>query len=827
MELKFYKRLLLRSINYIKLEPKSKIQLILGTNSSGKSSLLRELSPLPADPSNYLRGGYKIITIIHNNSTYILKSIFDIDNGNRFHFIKDDAELNPGGTVTVFKELVKTYFYLDNSIHEVLIGSTKFHNMSVAERRNWFTRISDTDYTYAISFYQKLKDQLRDIQGALKINQSKLVSESNKLISKEEETNYLNEIEELNKIISILLDMKSSNFISRDNLINEIEDMDGKLQNLSTSLLKNKSKFDNRYNFSNIEDIDDYIISVKSEISELINRNNKLLNEIDIDEKSKSLLEKSNLNSFKDIDKNISNLEKQIENHKKQLSLNLIFNDNEKCLDILITLLPNLNEIFSELEINKDKKYNPNYYNKLLDKVKFINNILIEKDNLLIRYIADKKQLEHLREHNKLECPECNHKWIKDYSEKDYVKTISNIDTLAKEIEKYKKQLEESEIELEKTKNYLNSFRDYNNIVKHWVILNPIWEHLYINNFIFDCPERVNIILDSIKLDLEMSVYIDSLNNKLKEFINIKNTLSENQELDINKIIIKIDNLNKEVYQNNYIIKKKQLLLKELESYKQICISIFNYKKQLEDLLDVRKDKLKLLEDTDRRNFINEIIQNLRLQLISKERIISQTSVQKGIVDNLTIQAKELEDKLEVLKIAIKELSPTEGLIAKGLTGFINHFVQQMNIFINKVWLYPIEIVPIALQDDDMDLDYKFSVKINDILDNDIADISKGSTSVRDIIDLAFRIVSMKHLNLNNYPLYLDELGASFDKSHREAISKLIHSLTHSADYSQVFIVSHYSETYGSFKNTDITVLCDENIDLPKDCLFNKNTKIN
>ena len=36
LELKYYKRLLLRSINHIKIEPKSKIQLILGTNSSVK-----------------------------------------------------------------------------------------------------------------------------------------------------------------------------------------------------------------------------------------------------------------------------------------------------------------------------------------------------------------------------------------------------------------------------------------------------------------------------------------------------------------------------------------------------------------------------------------------------------------------------------------------------------------------------------------------------------------------------------------------------------------------------------------------------------------------
>lgn len=176
----------------------------------------------------------------------------------------------------------------------------------------------------------------------------------------------------------------------------------------------------------------------------------------------------------------------------------------------------------------------------------------------------------------------------------------------------------------------------------------------------------------------------------------------------------------------------------------------------------------------------------------------------------------------------IKELSPTEGLIAKGLTGFINHFVLQMNSFIKQVWLYPLEIIPIALkEDDELDLDYKFSVRVNDNDQSSIPDINKGSTSVRDIIDLAFKIISMRYLNIQNYPLYLDELGASFDKSHREAISKLIHDLVLSSDYSQVYIVSHYSETYGSFKNTDITVLCNENIDIPKDCVFNRNVIIN
>lgn len=816
--------MLLRSINYIKITPKSKIQIILGTNSSGKSSLLKELSPLPANPIDYLKGGYKIIDITHNNSSYLLKCMFDTSN--KFHFIKDGEELNPGGTVSTYKELVKTHFNLDTTIHDMLVGNTNFHSMSVAERRNWFTKISDSDYTYAISFYQKLKDQLRDIQGAVKINQSRLLAETDKLLSKEDEDRFLKEIEELNKLITHLLGLKSSNFISKDNTLDEINNIENKLVKLSSIIINNKKKFDNRYNFSCIEDIDKFIIEIKASIVELTNRNIKLLEEIDTEQKTISLLEKSNISSFKNLDKDIIELEKEISKLQNQTTIKLLFEHNEKALNTLISILPNLSDIFSDLKVNEDKKYSPAHHSKLSEKVKEINSWILNQEKILDKLIADKRQLDHYKEHNKLECPECKHKWVKNYSEKEHNNVISSIKELAEQLSINKKLLETTELELEETKNYLELYRNYNNICKSWSILDPVWNYLYNNNLIFTHPGSIIGILSSIQIDLEICVNVDLLKEKLSNNIKVRDTLSENQELDIDKLNKKTENLNLDIYNNNTNLKNKRILLEELELYKNIAITINNTKLESETLIELREEKIQVLENIVKRNVINEIVQKLQISLSNKERVLSQVSIQKAIVDNLNKQSEELFSKSEVLRIMIKELSPTEGLIAKGLTGFINHFVHQMNSFIKQVWLYPLEVIPILPEEnDELDLDYKFSVTVND--QNSIPDINKGSTSVRDIIDLAFKITSMRYLNIQNYPLYLDELGASFDKSHREAISKLIHDLVTSSDYSQVYIVSHYSETYGSFKNTDITVLCNENIDIPKDCVFNKNVTIN
>ena len=70
-----YKRFFLTGIETLTYEPEKTMQIIVSKNGAGKSSLLQELNPLPADiKKNYYEGGYKYIEILHYGKLYTLCS---------------------------------------------------------------------------------------------------------------------------------------------------------------------------------------------------------------------------------------------------------------------------------------------------------------------------------------------------------------------------------------------------------------------------------------------------------------------------------------------------------------------------------------------------------------------------------------------------------------------------------------------------------------------------------------------------------------------------------------------------------------------------------
>jgi len=58
------------NIEKITYTPSEIVQIILGTNGCGKSSLLSQLTPLPANiKKDYREGGYKKITLTNKGNT--------------------------------------------------------------------------------------------------------------------------------------------------------------------------------------------------------------------------------------------------------------------------------------------------------------------------------------------------------------------------------------------------------------------------------------------------------------------------------------------------------------------------------------------------------------------------------------------------------------------------------------------------------------------------------------------------------------------------------------------------------------------------------------
>lgn len=824
VELKGFKRLALNSIDYIKITPENKIQLILGTNGSGKSSLMKELTPLPANHQEFHKDGFKIVELVHNNSHYVLKSIFG-QGGNRFHFIKDGEDLNDGGTMTTYRELVRREFNITPDVHELMIGAVRFHAMGTAERRSWFTRLSDADYTYAIKYFQKLKELHRDMIGAIKTNQARLVQESEKLLKPEQEQTYREEIKLFSEMLAQLLELKTPIYETRDQVARQLNDQENKLTELSRSLVKYRQQFLNMEGYVSVEDMDHAIVTARARIQTSATLIEQICVQIDQQQKTLDALRESNVESEADIDKTIDNTLAELNRLRGQLNLNLNITDARAGLGAIGSVYEHLQTVALEMEVNTDRRYSRANYVQAVENQKGLTLAVTSLEQQLQAYDNRRKELLHFKEHNKVECPKCEHVWHQGYDEQTYARTLQNIEATNQLIAAKKSELETVNAYLEKAKAYLELYRVYASIERSWDVLVPLWDHINNLGVIFDNPKAVLMIVDNLRQDLHIQVQIEELAKKLEETYKLKDLMRKNQQTSLANTQESVDKLNAELYRLQTENQQQQQRLSQLNVYRNASTQISTLQSQIESLMVERDDKAQRLIELNKRDAINQAIEAVRIELNQREQMISRIDIQKALVDNIQLQINELTEKAEVLKLAVTELSPSQGLIAKGLTGFINHFVGQMNAFIKKIWLYPLEIVPIVPDaEDGVDLDYKFEFKVND--DMPIPDISKGSTGMKEVIDLAFKFVSMPYLGLSEFPVYLDELAASFDKSHREAAYRMVHDLMVNSNYSQIFIISHFADSYGSFNHSDIITLCDANIARARDSAFNRTVTI-
>lgn len=819
LELFGYRRFLLNNIEYLKISPTEKVQLILGTNGSGKSSLLRELTPLPATASDYRKDGYKILKLTHLKHQYVLSSYFSPTQ--KHNFIKDDVELNPGGTLTVQKELVKKEFGITLEIHEMMLGIKLFHSMTPSERRQWFTRLSDTNYNYAIGIFQKLKEKQRDITGAIKMNQSRAVAEANKLLTPEQEVQLQAEVKELQTVVTELLSLRPSKTIMSGEVKSTLRENDRLLKEQANLIKKLRKQFLNLEGYVSVDDIRQMIQSRQIEIGRIEAQIEHTAKELDQQQKTADALSKSNVSSVKDLDRRLATNELKLSAYTKQLRTEIVFPESAAADQALSTIRDTLTDVFAQLAPNKNKEYSRERFAFLTEQIKHQSARLKQIESQQLQFLAEKKEQLHLRTHGLTECPECKHKWVRGYEPTIVARLERDLARLGDEYTSIEKQITVAQESLEQIRQYIAVYKTYTDIVKTWHVLKPLWNYYLESEALFDNPRNCTFILDRVAGDIQIQVQLALLNKEREELTQLKKLTQSDSEGSLEQLNLRITALNDQLFDQNALLRQYKRDVRNGKTYRDVAEEIQRTEQTLERLVSERMEQGELLIESLRKDAINTLIQTVQLSLSKKERTLSQVTVQKALVDSIQKQLADLDAENEVLKIMLKELSPTDGLIAKGLMGFINTMVRQMNTFIKKVWLYPLEIMAcLPDEQNEIDLDYKFSVKVNDT--HVISDVSKTSSAMTEVINLAFRVVSMKYLSLTTAPLMLDEFSSSFDTAHRTAAFKLINDILTYSEFSQIYLVSHYTECYGSLKNAQVTVMCDSNITLPQETIFNQ-----
>lgn len=813
IELNYFKRFSLNNIDHFSMHITDPLQLILGTNGSGKSSLLDQLTPLPAHHLDYAKQGSKVIKIAHNQYTYTLKSSFFPSQ--KHSFLRDGVELNEGGTVTVQKELVKHQFGITPEIHELLLGKEPFDRMSSSRRKEWFIKLCDTNYDYAIKVYNKLREKHRDAQGAIKLAKKRLVHESEKLIQTDEENILISEAKSLHECMSHLLEYRMPVEKDLDTLQINQSQLDESLTKVAKSLnalveVQSTEQLTDLELDERIVHADNSSIRSKALIERYAADFLKNQNKIDA-------LQKAEQQTIESLEETLCELTRARQTIQSKSLLPEPILKAKVAMDAFQAVKFTLSDVFASIPSNKEKTYSQA---AVVLKKERLSNIQVEKSNLIENLQAKQNKLKHMTVHKDkpdLQCPSCHHKFSLNYNDEAYQKLKDSILTLEVRLEKeLNPEIALIETYLQSCSDYAQQYKQYAQCVNGWVILSPYWDYLNEKKVITDNPQSGIIELSLIEKDLLDQITQEDMLIKFNEKAQLLVSLKDVGGADLNTLIATNEEINDLLSEETSSLKTSTQLHKTAVETKARIYQISLASKKITELIQKKRQVNKDEIETIRRIELNNAIRQIQSALATREHVLNNLALQKGIVENVTQQIFDLEKEEEALSILVKQLSPTEGLIAEGLLGFIRNFIAQMNSFIKKIWAYPLVIQSCdVLEDTSVDLDYKFPMMVQSS-DNIVSDVSKGSEGMKEIVNLAHRLIAMRYLGLQDSPLMLDEWGATLDTAHRGQATNMIKSLIEQQTFSQLFMISHYEASYGALSNAQVCVLNGMNITVPK-----------
>jgi energy-coupling factor transporter ATP-binding protein EcfA2 len=834
-------------INRFVIRPQKPIQLVLGTNGSGKSSFMKEANPLPPDPNLYHKDGSKIFRAVGRGNDYVLTSTF---NPKTHHsFIKNGEEKNPGGTIGAQLKLIKEEFNLTPEIQKLMVGEEIFTAMGPTKRREWFTQLSDISYDYALSVFMKLKDQSRDITGALRNAKKRIVTEAAKVITADEENKLREEVASTLKELRALIAQSAPVERPVSEYRNDTEYMREELARLSQRLLRLKVakpygvtdpySVDPRRPkerddigelvlpiFNSVADIDSLVDQLRHEATAkeaLINRavqeHSKLTETVEI-------LVKTGQEGVKSLQEKIAQERQLRDKALAQRKLGIEGLNPRNASSALMSVMEVLNEVFSALPANEDMRFSRTNQQAAQEKHAKLKNERAQKTATLADLVARKSHMESHRANGALQCPSCSHTWHQGFDQRRLDQIIAGIADTEELIKKLDEEIALAEEEIAAFQNYSNLYRDYMNCVRNWPVLQPFWDYLQEEKLVITSPAVANSRMNILRSDLEFELIAAQHDDHILEIMKLIESAEKVGDADLNESKLKLEECSHQIDIMTVELTELRNRIGEYLRYRGQVLETESLANKIEELMKNLHSTTTEMVEMMRREMLSKCIDDLNHVLAIKQETLRAAEMQRVLITDLEKEIKRLTVHEEAAKVLVREISPTDGLIADGLHGFIRKFTSQMSGLIKKIWSYPLRVLDCGnAGPGGAELDYKFPMMVGKE-GNIVTDVKDGSSGQREIVNLAFKVTAMMYLGLQETPLLLDEFGASFDETHRESAMHAIKSLMDQKPFTQLFMVSHYESTYGAFTNAEICVLCPNNITVPHESKYNQHVTI-
>lgn len=802
LTLHLYKRFDLLGADTLTYTPESPYQLILGKNGIGKSSLLNELSPLPCETTDLKENGYKEIEIEHRGHKYILRNTLQKKLNNSF--IRDGVELNQGGTTRAQKDLVEEHFNYTSQLHDILMDITLFSNMTPQVRREWFIKMSHSDMTYAISLFNRIKSAERDIKGAIKINNNRIVQEQAKLppsetivYLKEQNQDYINE---LNQILP--------------HLDKEAQNVSNQLLETSQQLIKVSENIADCGFEMVFEGISKYpvLVELRQTLDFEYNRNRQDYEKV-IQELSEvqDIIHKANTENkrpISEIDRDINYLDNELQSANQIIAESgiKVSQDNYQEKLHFAEMKQDLMNILSHLPSNPmvdgERKYTRAKYDKIRLEVDQHKSELIKNTNE-VSYL--KRELEQMKSVHDIDCPNCHHRFKPGIDCTRIERYENKINHFNKLIEEQMKTLDELQTLQDEFTEWGRWVRALRQLPERYPVSVSLLDYLYKLDLLNDNPKLViqkineyERIVDMAQKKIEIESYLVKLDQERTKTLASEGNDMEFVYTTLKKLETESEALQKQLHELEDKLKKIRMIISNHEQIRGWEQQVRAYIEQMRNdtLMQVRyKNNL----------YLENIVSELQQSLADNQQYLNTINQSETIIEQLEITQQQLKEEQESLAILTTILSPQDGLIAESLLGFMNQYLDDMCNILDQIWTYSMRPY-LDLGEDGIELDYRFPVDVNegDIYVKDVYYLSRGQ---KEIVNFTFKLLLMQYLDLSDYPLIMDEIGGSFDNLHRDRLYRYIKLLVESNQVQQVFIISHIASSHDALSNADRCVL--------------------
>lgn len=775
----------------IVIKPRSKIQMILGTNGSGKSSFMELcFSPLSPSPNDFEQGGQWEFICSVGGERFVLFAAFD---KKHYSFKRNGEELNQGHTITVQDALVEQHLHYTRFVHDILTMKTKLTALSSTNRVDVISKVSREDFTYAFAQYRDWSRKHNASRSVQKFLDGRVIEERAKLMEEADvraiESNMAALQKQITQYMSVKLPDVDTSIDYRAAIDTKIVEfhalMDKMIAMDLPSITQGSTEAETALLNSlqgRLDQMSTSIEAIGSELAVLENKKQEAdrLSGIDIEQVENELAELK-VQFDKIPAKNIDVPDEWL--HKNDVV-------TAKLLDTMSGLPASIEDF------NTD-------YKKVTAEVNAAVQTLNKAQHTLS---GIEQRIDQLNRIKTITCPSCTHAFKPGIDQDELnmlqerllrgTQHVMDLDSKNRSVFDHVALLEDQKTSVETLYRLRElHFNDARGLFMYLDTLGGLKRGKALISYIAIYTKEVAYRLARDRYMSRITVLEHALEEHRTKNIEISHAM-----LDYARVKAQYDNQ----YSEMSSVKVQQDQINIGLSYMSRYTQAFDYTEAAyTDLIETIKDGLGALMVT----MVQQQIGRYQTTLAINDNALSNDELVRNMVADLESQLTKITLETQAFKTLSDAMSPKSGLIADRIRIQIGSKIEGINTIINKIWNYDYKIhMPDFTSGS---LDYKFPITVGK---TERSDISKGSGSMKCIVDTAFMVVAHHSLQLDGYPIFLDEFDAPFDGVHTENMIALIKDLADSGRYAHVVVISHDESIQNAFPDAEVLVLDDRNL---------------